>query len=528
MSKNRKPIIKNFPMILVILDGWGIDKPNRGNAVALARTPTFDGLMRKFPSTQLRAHGKFAGLPSHQVGNSEAGHMNIGAGRLVEQDAVKITRSIDDGTFYKNSAFLGAIRHVRKMNSKFHIIGMLSNGQSPHSDPGHLNALLRLLKKNHIKNVFLHLFTDGRDSPKYASLKLFEQIDKNLYNFKIVTIMGRFYAMDRKKKWDRTQKAYQALVYGQGRKSLDVYTAVTEAYNRGDSDEFIEPCVIDNMTTVDSRIADGDSVVFFNLRSDRGRQLTKAFVQTDFEKMNPGSFNRRRKLEHLYFSVMTDFGPDLDDVLTAFPSVDLDETLPMQFRDYRQLYLAETEKYAHVTYFLNGGYSGRVAGEDQLMIPSPDVKSYDETPEMSSRGLTRVVLDNVKKINKRQVWDHDLIVMNFAAPDMVGHTGNLKAGIACCERVDYYLNKITEAYLAVDGTVVITADHGNIERMINLESGEIFTEHTTNPVPFIIVNKKMRNKTKLKKQGILGDIAPTLLNIAGLEKPGLMTRRSLF
>ena len=525
---------QNLPMILVILDGWGIDKPNKGNAVALAKTPTMDGLNLKYPHIRLRAHGKYAGLPRHQVGNSEAGHMNIGGGRLVEQDVIKITASINDGTFYKNSAFLGAIRHVRKKSSKIHVMGMLANGQSPHSDPKHFFALLDLLKKNKISNIYLHLFTDGRDSPKYIALKLINELEKNLNNGeKIATIMGRFYAMDRKKKWERTEKAFNALIVGKGRRAASASAAITEAYNRGNSDEFIEPYVVgDKKEIADSRIADGDSVLFFNLRSDRSRQLTKAFVQADFNKMNNCSFIRKKKLKHLYFVAMTDFGPDLDDILTAFPSVDLKETLPMQLKDLKQLYIAETEKYAHVAYFFNGGYAGKVAGEDRLMIPSPDVKSYDEVPAMSSEKLAMAVIRNLpqgrgKRKQAGKGWKYDFTVLNFAAPDMVGHTGNLKAATLTCQVVDRFVGKIVKAYLAVGGTVLITADHGNIEKMINLDTGEIYTQHTTNPVPFIVANKRLRKKIKLRANGVLGDIAPTILDLMNKKKPKEMKGKSL-
>ncbi len=521
----------NFPIILVVLDGWGIDDPNKGNAISLAKTPTMDNLLKKYSSTQLRAHGKYVGLPSNQVGNSEAGHMNIGAGRLVAQDAIKISASIKDGTFFKNSAFLGALRHIKKMNSRIHIMGMLSNGQSPHSDPKHLFALLDLMKKHNVKNVYLHLFTDGRDSPKYAALKLIEELeDKHLHNFKIVTIMGRFYAMDRKKKWSRTRKAFRALTLGEGRKTNTPVAAITEAYNRGESDEFIEPYIIDyDNGNENTRIKEGDSVIFFNLRSDRSRQLAKAFVQSDFSKSNPSSFKRGKKLQHIYFVGMTDFGPDLEDILTAFPSVDLRQTLPMQFSDIKQLYIAETEKYAHVTYFLNGGYAGKVAGEDQIMIPSPDVRSYDLVPAMSTKKLIKNITGTIKprKFGSGRGWEYDFIFLNIAAPDMVGHTGNLTAAVETCSQVDFYLDKLVQTYLSVNGTIMIFADHGNIEKMINLESGEIYTEHTTNPVPYILVNNKLKNKIKLRKNGSLRDIVPTLLALLGRKKPKEMNGGNL-
>lgn len=514
-----------LPMILIILDGWGIAEHNKGNAIALAKTPNIDKLTKEYPYTELRASGRCVGLPPKQDGNSEAGHMNIGAGRIAEQDAVKISRSINEGTFFKNPAFVEAIRHVEKsraLGTNLHLMGMLSDGMSAHSDPDHILALLTLVKGFNIKNVYLHLFTDGRDSPKYAALKMIKKIEFSMKGIgSIASIMGRFYAMDRKKKWERSEKAYNTLVLGEGRKAESPYAAVTEAYNRGENDEFIEPYVIVKEGKPTPRINNGDSVIFFNLRSDRARQLTKVFAQEDFNKLNPGSFKRKKVLKNMKFIVMTDFGPDLSNVLAAFPSVDLKGTLPMQLADLRQLYIAETEKYAHVTYFFNGGYSGTVAGETQHMIPSPDVKSYDETPAMSTAELTRFVVDSLN--NKR----YDFIVLNIAAPDMVGHTGNLSAGIKCCEEVDGYANQIVNACLKAGGTALVTADHGNIEEMINLETGEINSEHSSNPAPFIFVNQKLRNSVKLRDSAVLADIAPTILELIGREKPKEMTGESL-
>jgi len=501
---------------------------SEANPFSCAKLPFWDSVLKNYPHTEIFAHGKYIGLPSDQAGNSESGHMNIGSGRVVEQDVVRINKSIENKTFFKNSAFQGAIRHIKKMNSKIHLIGMLSDGQSPHCDPKHFFALLELFKKEKIedKNICIHIFTDGRDSPKYSSLKLLNELEKkHLKNLKINTIMGRFYAMDRRKKWDRTEIAYDALVSGIARKADSVNSAIAESYNKENSDEFIEPYVIGDFSN--SRVNDGDSILFFNLRSDRSRQLTKAFVQNDFYKMNPDSFERKKKLSHLYFVTMTDFGPDLDDVLTAYPSVDLENTLPMCLSSFKQLYLAETEKYAHVTYFFNGGYSGIVAGEDQLMVESPNVRSYDLKPEMSSQKLTKIVIDNLsKKGAVAGVGKYDLTVLNFAAPDMIGHTGNFKAAIECLEKVDKYLKLIVEEYLKVNGTVLITADHGNIEEMINLKTGEIFTEHTTNKVPFVLINKDLV-KVKLKSKGSLRDIAPTVLDLFGIKKNEKMTGESL-
>ncbi len=508
-------------MILVILDGWGISQEKKGNAIGLAKTDYIKSLAKRYPYTELSAAGRYVGLPPKQVGNSEAGHMNIGAGRVVEQDAVRISKSINDGTFFKNPAFLDAIRHVKKRKSRLHLMGMLSSGSSPHSDPDHILALIIFARNNGIKDVCLHLFTDGRDSPKYAALKMVNTLEKSFKDREVIsTIIGRFYAMDRKKKWERNEAAYDALTSGAGRQAESAEAAITESYNSGKSDEFIEPYVIERDGKETPRIEDGDSIIFFNLRSDRARQLTKVFVQKDFNRKNPGSFRRKKVLKDIRFISMTDFGPDLDSILSAYPGLDLRETLPMQLADLKQLYIAEAEKYAHVTYFFNGGYADPVAGETRTILPSPDVISYDETPDMSSGDLVRTVLGNLR--NKK----FDFTVLNFAAPDMVGHTGNLEAGIRCCSDTDGFVREITEKYLEAGGTAIITADHGNIEEMINLETGEIDTQHSTNKVPFILINDRMV-ESKLSKDGCLGDIAPTILDLMGRKKPKEMTGKSL-
>ncbi len=516
MGKNKKS-----PMICIIIDGWGLGKNEEGNSIRLADTSVFDSLMKEYPMTTLHASGKYVGLPPQQVGNSEAGHMNIGAGRLVEQDAVKISKSINEGTFFKNAAFIEAIHHAQKNNSKLHIMGMLSNGMSAHSDPDHILALLVLARKYKVKNVYLHIFTDGRDSPKYSAYKMIKRMEGLLQEGEqISTIIGRYYAMDRKKKWERTDLSYDALVMNKGRLVKTAEEAIDDSYHRGESDEFIKPYLIGKSEK--SRINDGDSVIFFNLRSDRARQLTKAFLQKDFNKMNPGSIKRPKLLHNFLFVAMTDFGPDLGRVLTAFPSVDLTNTLPMVLKNMSQAYVAEKEKYAHVTYFFNGGYSGIVDSEDQLVIPSPDVKSYDETPGMSSEALTDLILKNLEKDK------YDFTLLNYAAPDMVGHTGNLQAGIECCSIVDKCIGKIIKAYLKKKGTVIITADHGNVEKMIELKTGEIYTEHTFNKVPFIVVNDELKKKIKLKSSGVLGDIAPTILKLLDQDKPEEMTGKALY
>jgi len=512
---------QHLPLVLVILDGWGIAKPSRGNAISLAKTPTMDFLFKKYPSTKLCAHGKCVGLPIKQDGNSEAGHMNLGAGRVTEQDAVTISQSINDGTFVKNPALLGAINHVNKNKGHLHLMGMISNGMSAHSDPDYIYALLSLCRQKKVKKIYIHLFTDGRDSAQFASLKLAEALMRELSdNELIATVMGRYYAMDRKKKWPNTEKAYNALVLGRGLTAASPQAAITESYNKKQTDEFIEPYIMQKDGKSLPRISDNDAVVFFNLRSDRARQLAKTFVQKDFNKMNPGSFKRKKVPKNLYFVAMTDFGPDLDHIVTAFPSRDWEQTLPMILRDHRQLYVSETEKYSHVTYFFNGGYAAPIAGEDRMMVDSPDVDNYAKTPKMSAPQVLREVLKSLKDDL------HDFACVNFANPDMIAHTGNLEAGIKSVEYIDTVVKNLVEAILKKDGIAIITSDHGNVEEMINLETGEIDTEHSINPVPLMIVSNDKSIRIK-RKSGVLGDVAPTILNLLNVKKPKEMSSRGL-
>ncbi len=521
MKKDKKA---NFlPMVLVILDGWGIAPPSESNAISLAKKPFFDYCLKHFPRTQLGASGKYVGLPKNQDGNSEAGHMNIGAGRIVKQDAVIISDAIFDGRFFKNSALLEAVDWAKDHNSNLHLMGLLSNGESAHSDPHHLYALLDFIKQQKFHRVYLHIFTDGRDSSPHAASRLVSKLINNFQNNEIIsTIIGRFYAMDRIKKWNRTEMAYDAMVLGQGIASDNPYKAVSEAYNRNETDEFITPTVILNPTKKSKFINDNDAIIFFNLRSDRARQMTKPFVQKDFEKENSGTFKRKKILKNIKFIALTDFGPDLDDVICAFPPIILKNTLPLALKDFKQLYLAEREKYAHVTYFFNGGYGQPINSEKWQVIPSLGEGNYEYYPQMSAYLLTNLVIKNLK--NKK----FDFIAINFANADMIGHTGNKKAVIKSVEIVDKCLVKIYREVLKNNGTLIMTADHGNAEEMLNLKTGEIDTEHSTNPVPFIIVNKNIKkNFCRLRKEGVLGDIAPTILDLLKVKKPKEMTGQSL-
>lgn len=507
---------KRKPVVLVILDGWGVTDEKRGNAITLAKTPVIDEIWRKYASTLLSASGKDVGLPPGQNGNSEAGHMNIGAGRIVEQDSVLISRSINDGTFFRNAAFLTAIGHVRQYKSNLHLIGLLTAEQSAHADPDQLLALLTLFRLRDVNNIHLHLFTDGRDSYQYLAVKLLERLKKILINHeKIVTICGRFYAMDRNREWERTKLAYEALVLGKGHQVKSAQEAVLQAYNRQENDEYIKPTVVSPRGRKEGRISDNDTVVFFNLRSDRVRQLTKAFTQKKFE-----GFERDKVLKNLCFVTLTDFGPDLPGVLSAYPARFIKNTLPFALESVKQLYIAETEKYAHMTYFFNGGYDHSVAGEDRIIINSPHVYSYKEKPEMSANKITEVIVKGIKE------EQYDFIAVNYANPDMVAHTGDLNACIKAVESVDRYLGQIKKAVLEKDGTMIITADHGNIEEVIDIGTDQIDTAHSGHPVPLIIVNKNIPKETKVQK-GVLADIAPTILYMMDIKKPKEMNNKIL-
>lgn len=515
--------VQRKPYVLVVIDGLGIAANQPDNPVEMAHTPNFNLFREKYYHTFLAASGEDVGLMPNQDGNSEAGHMNIGAGRVVGQDVSIINHSIEDGTFFKNSAFISAIAHVQKNNSNLHLMGLLSDKHSGHVNPKHLEALLKLIRQKNLTNeIYLHLFTDGRDTPKHAGLGFLRNLEEILQpRERIVTIMGRV-LLDRKKDWAKTKKAYEALTMGIGKLAIKPEKAIKEAYACGETDEFISPTIISmNNDPNYGRIKDNDSIIFYNLRSDRARQLTKPFVQKEFEEKNPGSFQRKKIIKNLVFVAMTDFGPDLDHVLTAYPSANISGTLPYALRNLKQLYIAEGEKYAHITYFFNGGHDHTVAGEDRVFVPSPIVDSYDQTPEMSTDKITEIVIENIKN-NK-----YDFYAINYAAPDMMGHTGNLGAAIKAIECVDKNLGLLQKEVLSRDGVLFVTADHGNVEEIINVQTGEIDTEHSSNPVPFYIIANNRLFPTHKFPNGRLADIAPTILSVMNIPKTREMTGRNL-
>lgn len=509
------------PVVLAVLDGWGIGQKGPGNAIAAAKTPFITKAAQKYPSTVLQAHGRYVGLLPYQEGNSEAGHMNIGAGRVVRQDIVNVTEAIKDGTFFKNTAFKEAIKHAKKYGTKVHIMGLLSNGNSAHASPEHLYALLKLCREEQLDQVRLHLFTDGRDSPPYAATRLLHDLENHLSpGQQIATVMGRFYAMDRNKLWQRTGLAYHAIVAGEGVVAPNAHSAILRGYNRGEADEFILPTVIvDAEHQPIGTFDDNDVMLFYNLRSDRARQLTKAFAQHGFEEKNEGAFKRRKLAENARFVALSEFGPDLTDVLTAFPSQIIQHGLTETLAPYRQFYIAESEKFAHVTYFFNGGFASEQFGEERMRVPSQFIPHHDSKPEMRAISITNEV------VRRLQRGLHEFICINFANADMIGHTGNFTATVRACEAVDKCLHELAKATRKAGGTLVIVGDHGNAEKKLNEETGETLTEHTDNPVPFILVNEKLKH-AKLG-DGMLADVAPTILDLLGIPKPSEMTGFSL-
>ena len=508
--------------LLIIVDGWGIGNPkDPGNPITPKTAPNYFAMLKKYPNCKLEASGESVGLRKGQEGNSEAGHLNLGAGRVVKQDALFIYDAINDGTFFKNNAFRQALHHVKKYKTAVHLMGLLSNHNSAHSCPEHLYALLDLLHKENIKQVYLHLFTDGRDSGQYEAHKHLKLLEKAFHgNEKVATVMGRFYAMDRNKDWTRTKQAYEAMVLGKGCTTTSVEEALRSSYNNGDTDEFVCPTVIMENNHPVATIKDNDAIFFFNLRSDRARQLTKAFVQPDFKEVNPGAFSRHQHPKNTRFVALSDFGPDLPGVLTAFPSRDVNNSLVQVLCPRKQMYIAESQKFAHITYFFNGGYAQHFCDENWVKIASPEVKNYAEKPEMSAKLLADYVIRSIES------GQYEFIAMNFANMDMVGHTGNFAAAQKAVSVVDGALARIIKVLIKNGGQGVVTADHGNIEEMINSNSGEPDTEHSTSPVPFILINSRVKVPHKLP-DGKLANVAPTILKMMGISKPAEMTAKSL-
>lgn len=503
-------------VILVILDGWGLGKKYSGNAIELSETPNFDFLIKNYPNSKLDASGLAVGLPEGQMGNSEVGHLNIGSGKIIYQDLTKISKAIKDRNFYDNKSLIEAITHAKENNSNLHLMGLVSYG-GVHSHMDHLIALLKLCKDNNFNKVFVHAFLDGRDvSPTSGKSDIQSLLDEmnNIGVGKLSSVSGRYYSMDRDKRWDRIEKSYNNMVLGIGDESKEPVNSIIESYERGITDEFIEPFIVLDENGNKNIINNNDSIIFFNFRPDRAREMTRALIDKNFS-----GFNRKKVLTNIEFICMTQYDATLENVKIAFPSEFHKNTLGevISKNNLKQLRIAETEKYAHVTFFFNGGVEEPSKGEDRKLIASPKVTTYDLKPEMSAIEVTEKVIIEINKGN------YDLIVLNYANTDMVGHTGNIDASIKAVETVDSCLGKILDATIKNNLTMLITADHGNSEYLIDEGTNEIFTAHTTNKVPFI----EFPNKEIKLKDGKLSDIAPTILDIMNINQPEEMTGTSL-
>ena len=507
------------PVVLMILDGYGLNKTHEGNAVYEAKKPVMDRLMKECPFVEGQASGLAVGLPEGQMGNSEVGHLNMGAGRIVYQELTRITKSIQDGDFFKNEEFLAAVENCKKNNSALHLFGLLSDG-GVHSHITHVYGLLELAKRNGLDKVFVHCFLDGRDTPPASGKDFVAALEEKMKEFgvgKVASVMGRYYAMDRDNRWDRVELAYKALTAGEGNKGTSATELIQASYDDGKTDEFVVPAVVtgEDGNTIGT-IKDNDSVIFFNFRPDRAREITHAFCDDDFD-----GFPREKKLDLVYVC-FTYYDETITNKLVAFKKESITNTFGefLAANGTKQVRIAETEKYAHVTFFFNGGVEEPNEGEDRILVPSPkEVATYDLKPEMSAYGVCDKLTEAIKS------GKYDVIIINFANPDMVGHTGVEAAAIKAIEVVDECVGRAVEALKEVNGVMFICADHGNAEQLVDYETGEPYTAHTTNPVPFILVNADA--DMKLREGGALCDIAPTLIELMGMEQPKEMTGKSL-
>ncbi|MBI4239993.1 2,3-bisphosphoglycerate-independent phosphoglycerate mutase [Candidatus Uhrbacteria bacterium] len=518
------------PVVLVVLDGWGVAIPSQANGITQANTPAFDSFVATYPTVTLQASGEATGLPWGEVGNSEVGHMSIGAGRIVLQELSRIGQTIANRSFFSNNVFLQAVDHVQKTDGTLHLMGLLSPG-GIHSHSDHLNALLELSREKEVHKVAIHAILDGRDVPYASATQYIASLREKLLgtNASLATLSGRFYAMDRDNHWDRIEKAYRAMVHGESdRLADDPLAAIKASYEAEVYDEQLYPTVITEEGAPRSTIKDGDAVIFFNIRADRARQLTHAFVKSDFDKFEHVSFS------NLFFATMTEYEKNLP-VAVAFPPQVIQNSLAQVISDagLKQLHIAETEKYAHITYFLNDGREEPFPYEQRVMIPSPSVDSYDAKPEMSAHEITTQALKALES------GEYQFLAMNFANADMVGHTGNMKATFRAIETLDGCLDQISKSVLARGGAMLITADHGNAESLLDLQTGKIDKEHSNNPVPCIMIAKEFEGRSVatldisskdlsiLQPSGMLSDVAPTVLALLGIEKPSLMTGNNL-
>jgi 2,3-bisphosphoglycerate-independent phosphoglycerate mutase len=521
-----RPSGRPRPFVLIIMDGWGINPRKEGNAIALANTPNIDRLAREWPHTAVKTSGAAVGLPEGQMGNSEVGHQNIGAGKRVLQDYTRVSESIADGSFFLNPALLKAIEHVKKNSSQLHMCGLLGNG-GVHAHQTHLEALLRLAQMHDVERVYIHSFTDGRDTSPTGGVEFMQLLQARAREIggehaaKVATVSGRYYAMDRDNRWDRTGMTYFAMTRGEGQRASSAVAAIQQSYDQGVTDEFIIPTVVMENNHPVALVKAGDALIHYNFRPDRARQLTKAFVLKELPPQAEGKFQRGPRLEDLAFVMMTAYEEGLDaDVAYRADEVEMPLARVISDAGLRQFHTAETEKYAHVTYFINGRRETPYPGEDRLLVPSPKVPTYDLQPEMSAAGVTDTAVEHIR------TGQYDLVIMNYANADMVGHTGVIEAVIKAVETVDTGIGRVVEATLAAGGGLLITADHGNAEQLIDYNTGGPFTAHTTYPVPLYLVVPQLA-RAKLRTDGILADVAPTILQIMGIAQPRDMTGRSL-
>ena len=505
------------PTVLMILDGYGLNDKVQGNAVKEAKTPVMDSLMAEYPFVKGYASGMAVGLPEGQMGNSEVGHLNMGAGRIVYQELTRITKEIQDGDFFKNEALLKAVHNAKEKDTALHLFGLLSDG-GVHSHNTHLYGLLELAKREGLEKVYVHCFLDGRDTPPASGKGYAEELEAKMKEIGVgraATVMGRYYAMDRDNRWDRVELAYNAMVKGVGICADSLTGAIQSSYDNGKNDEFVEPAVIMEDGKPVAVIKDGDSVIFFNFRPDRAREITRAFCCDDFT-----GFEREKRLD-LTYVCFTEYDETIPNKTVAFHKVSITNTFGefLAANGLKQARIAETEKYAHVTFFFNGGVEGPNEGEDRILVKSPKVATYDLKPEMSAYEVCDKLCGAIRG------GKYDVIIINFANPDMVGHTGIENAAIKAIEAVDECVGRAVAAIKEVDGQMFICADHGNAEQLIDYETGAPFTAHTTNPVPFILVNADP--SYTLREGGCLADIAPTLIELMGLAQPAEMTGKSL-
>ena len=506
------------PVVLMILDGYGLNDTKEHNAVAEAKTPVMDKLMAEYPFVRGNASGMAVGLPDGQMGNSEVGHLNMGAGRIVYQELTRITKEIQDGTFFENKALMDAVNNCKKNDSALHFFGLLSDG-GVHSHNTHLYGLLELAKRNGLEKVYVHCFLDGRDTPPASGKEYAEALEAEMAKIgvgKIASVAGRYYAMDRDNNYDRVQKAYIALTKGEGLTAESGPAGIQASYDRGETDEFVKPTVVLENGAPVATIKDGDSVIFFNFRPDRAREITRAFCDDDFKGFERG---KRPDLTYVCFS---DYDPTIPNKEVAFEKIAVTNTFGewLAANGMKQARIAETEKYAHVTFFINGGVEKPNEGEDRILVNSPkEVATYDLKPEMSAYEVCDRLCEAITG------GKYDVVIINFANPDMVGHTGVEAAAIKAVEAVDSCVGRAVEAVRSVDGVLFICADHGNAEQLVDYKTGEPFTAHTTNQVPFILVGYD--EKYTLREGGCLADIVPTLIRIMGREQPAEMTGKSL-